>query len=109
MRLKAEAWLELMRQYYDKDTSSFPKSFVAPSHAFYYNPGDDQDLGALLHSFGLKYANSAVQVSTSIADGGAIDHGVLLINRAYGSNYNWEGKTPWEGDWNDFQTIRLSK
>ncbi len=31
-----------------------------------------------------------------------IDHGVIFINRAYGTNWDWVGSTPWEGYWNDF-------
>jgi cysteinyl-tRNA synthetase, unknown class len=27
---------------------------------------------------------------------------VLFINRAYGTNWDWVGSTPWEGYWNDF-------
>jgi len=104
MNNKAMAFEELMRQYYDEETSSFPVAFVPPGHAYYYGDdgrGSDESTGALLHTYGVKYANGDTGVATQLGEGG-IDHGVLFIDRAYGCNYNWEGCTPWVGDWNDF-------
>jgi hypothetical protein len=104
MDIKARAFSELLRQYYDAETSSFPKSMVPPAHAYYY--GDDglgsiESTGALLHGYGVKYANGDTGVSTQLGQGG-IDHGVLFMDRAYGCNYNWEGCTAGVGDWNSF-------
>ncbi len=104
MNNKAIAFEELMCQYYDEETSSFPVAFVPPGHAYYYGDdgrGSDESTGALLHTYGVKYANGDTGVATQLGEGG-IDHGVLFIDRAYGCNYNWEGCTPWVGDWNDF-------
>ena len=103
MDTHALAFEELMRQYYDGETSSFPRSFVPPGHAYYYGDdgrGSEASTGALLHTYGVKYANGDTGVATQLGEGG-IDHGVLFMDRAYGCNYNWEGCTAWEGDWND--------
>ncbi|MFA6290753.1 MAG: hypothetical protein WC637_03170, partial [Victivallales bacterium] len=85
---------------------SFPESLVPPAHAYFYNNNDDQSTGALLGTYGVKFANGDTDVATTLDQGGT-DHGLVFIDRAYGANYAWENTadqnaTPWFGDWNEF-------
>lgn len=102
MTNKATCYQELIRQYFTADELSFPQAFVPPAHAYYYREGAADTTGAILHSFGIKYANGGIGVSTPVTSGFFIDNGVLFIDRAYGCNYDWVGCTPWYGDWNNF-------
>jgi len=73
MNNHALAFEELMRQYYDRETSSFPRSFVPPGHAYYYGDdgrGSEASTGALLHTYGVKYANGDTGVATQLGEGG---------------------------------------
>jgi cysteinyl-tRNA synthetase, unknown class len=102
MNLKARCYRELLRQYFTPQQLDMPVAEVPPAHAYYYSKTDPRTTGALLHRYGVKYVNGGINISTSVRDGYLIDRGVLFINRAYGTNWDWVGSTPWEGFWNDF-------
>ena len=102
MNLKAQCYRELLRQYFTPRQLDMPVAEVPPAHAYYYSKTDPHTTGALLHKYGVKYVNGGINVSTDVRDGYFIDHGVIFINRAYGTNWDWVGSTPWEGYWNDF-------
>jgi hypothetical protein len=92
---------DIMRHYFDANTSSFPKSMVPPGHGYFYD-GSVNTTGNALASKGVKYVNGGTGVCTTLGEGG-IDNGVIFIDRAYGANYNTLGQTAWYGSWNDFQ------
>ncbi len=102
MKLKAECYRELLRQYFRPEQLGMPVAEVPPAHAYYYSKTDRHTTGALLHEYGVKYINGGINVATNVRAGYLIDHGVIFINRAYGTNWDWVGSTPWEGYWNDF-------
>ena len=102
MNLKAQCYRELLRQYFTPQQLDMPVAEVPPAHAYYYSKTDPHTTGALLHKYGVKYVNGGINVATNVRAGYFIDHGVLFINRAYGTNWDWVGSTPWEGYWNDF-------
>ena len=102
MNLKAQCYRELLRQYFSPEQLDMPVAEVPPAHAYYYSKTDPHTTGALLHKYGVKYINGGINVSTNVRAGYFIDHGVLFITRAYGTNWDWVGSTPWEGYWNDF-------
>jgi cysteinyl-tRNA synthetase len=102
MNLKAQCFRQLIRQYFSKRELNMPVAEVPPAHAYYYSKTDPHTTGALLHKYGVKYVNGGINVATNVRDGYFIDHGVIFINRAYGTDWDWVGSTPWEGYWNDF-------
>jgi hypothetical protein len=102
MNLKARCFRQILRQWFTRKQLAFPVSEVPPAHAYYYRKGDPHTTGALLAKYGVKYVNGGMNVSTRIYKGYVIDHGVIFINRAYGTNWDWIGSTPWEGYWNDY-------
>lgn len=102
MNLKAQCYREILRQWFTREQLRFPVAEVPPAHAYYYSTTDPQTTGALLAKYGVKYVNGGMNVSTRIYDGYLIDHGVIFINRAYGTNWDWVGSTPWDGYWNDY-------
>ena len=102
MNLKARCFRQILRQWFTRKQLAFPVSEVPPAHAYYYRKHDPHTTGALLAKYGVKYVNGGMNVSTRIYKGYVIDHGVIFINRAYGTNWDWVGSTPWEGYWNDF-------
>jgi hypothetical protein len=102
MNLKARCFREILRQWFTRQQLPFPIAEVPPAHAYYYSETDPHTTGALLAKYGVKYVNGGMNVSTRIYDGYLIDHGVIFINRAYGTNWDWVGSTPWEGYWNDY-------
>ena len=102
MNLKAECYQALLRQWFSPEVLRFPVAEVPPAHAYYYRKNDPHTTGALLAKYGVKYVNGGMGVSTMVSKGYLIDHGVVFINRAYGTNWDWVGATPWEGYWNDF-------
>ena len=102
MNLKARCFREILREWFTREQLRFPVAEVPPAHAYYYSETDPQTTGALLAKYGVKYVNGGMNYSTRIYDGYVIDHGVIFINRAYGTNWDWVGSTPWEGYWNDY-------
>ena len=51
-----DCFTELLRQYYDEETCSFPRSFIAPGHKYYYDQSDlNHSTGAAVSSYGVKY------------------------------------------------------
>lgn len=94
---RMQCYGEIVRQYYDEETCSFPESVVFPGHGYYY--GDvtgNETTGRLMNMFGVKYANGATASCTSMG-AGAIDNGLLYINRAFGAAYDKISATPWDG------------
>ena len=91
MDLKAKCYRELLRQYFKPRQLDMPVAEVPPAHAYYYSTTDPHTTGALLHKYGVKYVNGGINVATNVRDGYFIDHGVLFINRAYGTNWDWVG------------------
>jgi hypothetical protein len=72
----------------------FPKSFVAPSHGYYWNPNDPNSTGAKLSAKGIKYVNNDFSIIDGLRtedswgpkdlymqEGGELDHGLLLLRR----------------------------
>jgi hypothetical protein len=102
MNLKARCFRDILRQWFTRKQLAFPVSEVPPAHAYYYSKTDPHTTGALLAKYGVKYVNGGMNVSTRIYKGYVIDHGVIFINRAYGTNWDFTGSTPWEGYWNDY-------
>jgi hypothetical protein len=102
MTLKARCFRDILHQWFTKAQLAFPVAEVPPAHAYYYRRTDPQTTGALLAKYGVKYVNGGMNYSTRIYEGYLIDHGVIFINRAYGTNWDWVGSTPWEGYWNDY-------
>lgn len=102
MNLKARCFREILQQWFTREQLAFPVAEVPPAHAYYYSETDPQTTGALLAKYGVKYINGGMNYSTRIYDGYLIDHGVIFINRAYGTNWDWVASTPWEGYWNDY-------
>jgi hypothetical protein len=102
MNLKARCFRQILRQWFTRNQLAFPVSEVPPAHGYYYSKTDPHTTGALLAKYGVKYVNGGMNVSTRIYKGYVIDHGVMFINRAYGTNWDWTGSTPWEGYWNDY-------
>ncbi len=87
LTLKAEAFMELMRQYFGPEESSFPETIVPPRHGWWYEDREGGlTAGAVLSGFGVKYANGATDVCTDLGKGG-IDNGVLFMNRNYGASF----------------------
>lgn len=99
--LKAQAFEDILRQYFTIAESSFPKSMVPPRHGWVYSSKNDPTTGKpytfttgkVLNSFGVKYANGDARIDTDLGDGG-IDNGVLFINRQYGADFYAIGDTP---------------
>jgi hypothetical protein len=59
---------------------------VAPSHGYYWNPGDPESTGGKLYRRGIRYANNNIPsfdrtLDPPIDDGWGIDNGVLLLDR----------------------------
>ncbi len=88
MNNHAECFEELMRQYYTVDQCSFPVNFVPPDHDYYYDENSDETTGALLGSYGIKYAQY-------LRDD-MVDHDVFCIRRDVGLSprYLTKGQTP---------------
>ena len=97
MILRMECYIELIRQFYDEDTCSVPKSIVFPGHGYYYGDGTGSETtGQLMNMFGVKYANGSTK-SCTIMGKGTIDNGLLFINRGFGAAYDSIAETPWDG------------
>jgi len=73
MDMHTRCFLELLRQYYTEEECSFPVGFVPPALKYYHNADDNHTTGALLHSYGVKYAHSKYEHG--------IDNGVLVLKR----------------------------
>ena len=86
MDLHAQAFVELMRQYYDRWTSSFPVSFVPCAYVYFYAPGNNQTTGALLHNYGVKYINGGLPSGLDPKAG--FDNGALFMNRDPGQGFD---------------------
>ncbi len=73
----SDVWghMECFQRLIDQYSISFPKSFVAPAHCYYYNPTDPQDTGALMHIWGLKYADHTATYLT--------DNGLMVLARIF--------------------------
>lgn len=91
--LKADAYEQLIRQFYTEEESSFPKTMVPPRHGWLYDTANGITAGEILHQYGVKYANGDTGISTELGDGG-IDNGVLFMNRQYGASFYGIGATP---------------
>lgn len=109
------AFEDIIRQYWDIETCSYPETMVAPAHAWYYGidgNGSVKSTGSVAAQFGVKYMNNNIEVSVNqywpkVNESGTVgthffDSGILCMDRIEGCNYNWEGCTPWYGDWNEF-------
>jgi hypothetical protein len=76
-----ECFEKLLAQY----TLPFPESFVAPSHAYYFNLEDPEDTGGKLYRKGIRYANNCFWCfrteNPPMGEGGVIDNGVLFLDR----------------------------
>ena len=102
MDIKAQAYLDIIRQFFDEETCSFPTAFVPPAHGYFYEAGNPRSTGHILGKWGVKYANFSTPNATNIGKG-VIDGNILAIDRAPGANYNYEHATPWVGDWIRFE------
>jgi hypothetical protein len=104
--LRMECYIELVRQYFDEETCSVPKSIVFPGHGYYYGDGTGSETtGRLMNLFGVKYANGSTKSCTTIGRG-TIDNGLLFIDRGFGAAYDSIAETPWDGiDYPDGQYL----
>ncbi len=72
---------------------SFPESFVPCAYAYHWNPDGEVSTGLLMHNEGVKYVNTLFSEIPELnppseANGGGIDHGVLVLNRVnYGNEW----------------------
>jgi hypothetical protein len=90
-----QCFKEIMAQYglSPENGHSFPESFVPCAYGYYWNPKGKYSLGALLNKNGVKYANMGFSSIKELnppdePNGGSLDHGVLVINRAsYGNDW----------------------
>ena len=80
---------ELMAQYglSEEEGHSFPESFVPCAYGYYWNPDGDYSTGSKLGAAGVKYTNTLFYPYIEELNppkgenAGALDHGVLVINR----------------------------
>jgi len=96
--------MECFERLIDQYGITFPKSFVPPSHAYYYEPSDPNDTGGLMNAWGVKYG---VQLTTYLTD-----HGLMVLPRKFQVNWDQVGRAPtslisksysWEGaHWANF-------
>lgn len=79
---------------------SFPQSFVPCSYSFYWNPEAEYSLGAVLGSYGVKFANTDFREIPELnppsgVNGGGFDHEVHVMNRFnYGNLWYELAKLP---------------
>lgn len=83
-----EAFKTIMAQYGidKKNGHSFPESFVPCAYGYHWNPNGDYSTGSMLQPEGVKYANTLFAEVEELnppkeANGGGIDHGILVLNR----------------------------
>jgi hypothetical protein len=104
-------WSELYRQYFPADQHGFPKSFVPPAHAYYFNQDDpavtNQTTSDLLTQFGVKYVNGNRTVCFNSDQMIALDPNPMLksvsyLHRVDGTNYDYVNEVPWYGTYNAF-------
>jgi len=77
-----ECFQRLISQY----GISFPKSFVAPAHCYYYNPADPQDTGGLMRCWAVKYADHS---STYL-----VDNSLMVLARIFHVGWDQTSATP---------------
>jgi hypothetical protein len=102
-------WDEIYRQYFPADQHGFPKSFVPPAHAFYFNQDNpvmtNQTTSDLLAQFGVKYVNGNRTVCFNSDQMIAMDPNPMLksvsyLHRVDGTNYDYVNEVPWYGTYN---------
>ncbi|UCC22011.1 MAG: hypothetical protein JSW23_09425 [Planctomycetota bacterium] len=81
--------MECYERLIDQYGISFPESFVAPAHAYYYNPNDVNDTGGLMNAWGVKYA---VEEEAPYL----VDHGLMVLERQWLVDWNKVGQAPTE-------------
>lgn len=104
-----ECFKEIYERFFPPPVHSFPKSFVAPAHAYYYNQDKPQDptktTSDLLRSYGIKYADNYKQVSFAKELQAQVTNpilrGVSVLDRPMGTNWSWHGEIPWYGEYTD--------
>ena len=89
-----EAFKKILAQYHlsPKEGHSFPESFVPCAYSYHWNPNGDYSSGSMLAPEGVKYANTLFAEVKELnppteANGGGIDHGVLVLNRINYGNF----------------------
>ncbi len=81
MDMQLKCFVELMRQYYDANVCSFPRSFVPPAHCYYYSAADPETTGAAVHSYGVKYIHRTWPWH--------FDNGALCMDRDTTASPSW--------------------
>lgn len=74
------------RRLIDQYNISFPKSFVAPAHCYYYNPSDPQDTGGLMRRWAVKYADHSSTYMT--------DNGLMVLARNFHVGWDQTSAAP---------------
>jgi hypothetical protein len=105
-----ECFKEIYERFFPAKSHSFPKSFVAPAHGYYYNQDNPQDptktTSDLLRRYGIKYVDNDKRVTFSEAARSAqaknpILRGVSFLDRGWGTDWSWHGEVPWYGNYTD--------
>lgn len=78
--------MECFQRLIDQYGISFPRSFVAPAHCYYYNPSDPRDTGALMRSWGVKYADHPATYVT--------DNGLMVLARIFHISWDQTSTSP---------------
>ena len=78
--------MECFDRIIDQYGLTFPKSFVPPSHAYYYNPSDPNDTGGLMAQWGVKYG---VQLTTHMTN-----HDLVVLPRIFHVGWNQTSVAP---------------
>lgn len=79
---------------------SFPQSFVPCAYSYYWNPAGEYSLGAILHQYGVMFANTDFTEIPECSpptepNAGAFDNGVHVMNRYnYGNLWYQIAKLP---------------
>lgn len=89
-----EAYKLILKQYdiSPENGHSFPESFVPCAYSYHWNPNGDYSSGSMLAPEGVKYANTLFAEVKELnppteANGGGVDHGVLVLNRINYGNF----------------------
>ena len=83
--LIAQAFTDILRQYFKEDECSFPESFVPPNHAYFYKENNPYTTGAILGKYGIKYATLKASKNNPchilFRNQGKYDHKVFVMDR----------------------------
>ena len=79
---KADAFLSILRQYYNSEISSFPVSMLPADHAYYTSEQSNHTTSKLLSPYGIKNAAVDLTETSRLEESGKIDDNIMLLNMA---------------------------